>query len=136
MLKIDRKRSVALRVESDGLSVEEISEIVGQQPDQFRRKGGPTRNPNRPLQINVWELREEVGQDEYIGLALERLWPKILPSEEALAELSRKGCFLRLVLVQWISDTDVHGPGFGIGVRELGFLAAIGALLDVDQYAG
>ncbi|MER5935231.1 DUF4279 domain-containing protein [Streptomyces sp. NPDC002054] len=133
---MDRKRSVILRIESDELSVEEISEIVGQQPDVFRRKGGPTRNPSRPLKVNVWEIREEVGQDEYIGLALERLWPRILPSERGLTDLSRRGCFLRLALVQWISDSDPHGPGFGIGARELGFLASIGALLDVDQYAG
>ncbi|MGW2586475.1 DUF4279 domain-containing protein [Streptomyces virginiae] len=124
-----------LRIESEDLSVEEISEIVGQQPDEFRRKGGPARNPNRPLKVNTWEIREEVGQDEYIGLALDRLWPRVLPSEAGLADLSRRGCFLRLALVQWISDADPHGPGFGIGVRELGFLASIGALLDVDQYA-
>ncbi|MFE2527632.1 DUF4279 domain-containing protein [Streptomyces sp. NPDC059382] len=133
---MDRKRSVTLRIESDKMSVEEISKILGQTPDKFRRKGSPTRNPYRPLKVNVWELREEVGEDEYIGLALERLWPRIVPSEAALADISRKGCFLRLTLVQWISESDAHGPGFGIGVKELGFLASIGALLDVDQYAG
>ncbi|QGV77319.1 DUF4279 domain-containing protein [Streptomyces ficellus] len=132
---MERKRSAILRIESTEISIEEMSEITGRQPDTSRRKGSSTRNPQRPLRTNVWELREDVGQDEYLGLALERLWPRILPAEAGMAQLARRGCILRLALVQWISDADPHEPGFGIGPRELGFLASIGALLDVDQYA-
>ncbi|MEV5161067.1 DUF4279 domain-containing protein [Streptomyces sp. NPDC053728] len=132
---MNRKRSATLWVESEDLSVEEISDIIGQCPDRFRRKGGPGLTPTRPLKVNIWEVREEVAREEYIGLALERLWPRILPLEQGLAELARRGSFIQLSLVQRISEADPHQPGFGIDVQELRFLAGINAQLDVDQYA-
>ncbi|MFF4427464.1 DUF4279 domain-containing protein [Streptomyces sp. NPDC001549] len=132
---MDRKRSAILRVESDNLSVEQISEIVGDVPDRYLRKGEIGRNPHRPLKDTTWELREDVPGEEYLELALERLWPRILPLESGMKELSRKGCFLRLAIVQRISAADPHGPGFGLKVEELRFLADIGAILDIDQYA-
>ncbi|WP_368857949.1 DUF4279 domain-containing protein [Streptomyces sp. 43Y-GA-1] len=133
---MDSKRSAILLVESSDLSVEEMSSIIGQDPDRFRRKGDPGTNPGRALKVNVWEVREDVAREEYVGLALDRLWPRILPLRSGLVELSRRGSFIRLSLVQWISETDPHGPGFGFDVGELRFLAEIGAPVDVDQYAG
>ncbi|MGA5499028.1 DUF4279 domain-containing protein [Streptomyces cinereoruber] len=132
---MDCKRSVILHVESGDLSVEEISEIAGCSPDLFRRKGDPGINPNRKLKVNVWEIREEVSREEYIGLAMERFWPRVIPLKAGLTELSRRGGFIRLSLVQWVSKEDPHEPGFGISGHELSFLVEIGALLDVDQYA-
>ncbi|MGW5929852.1 DUF4279 domain-containing protein [Streptomyces anulatus] len=131
---MESKRSAILLVESGDLSVEEMSNILGQGPDRFRRKGDPGTNPGRTLKVNIWEVRENVAREEYIGLALDRLWPRILPLQSGLVELSRRGSFIKLSMVQWISAADPHGPGFGIGVDELRFLAEIGAPLDVDQY--
>ncbi|MEV3934216.1 MULTISPECIES: DUF4279 domain-containing protein [unclassified Streptomyces] len=129
------KRSAILLVESKDLSVEEISDIIGQHPDRFRRKGDTGLPPARPLKVNVWEVREDVAREEYLGLALERLWPRILPLERGLAELAQRGSFIQLSLVQWISEADPHQPGFGLGAQELRFLAGINAQMDVDQYA-
>lgn len=53
---------------------------------------------------------------------------------ESFIALREAGCEIKLEMVQWMSASDPHGPGFTLDANILHFLADIDAVIDVDQY--
>jgi hypothetical protein len=129
-------RTAALVVVTQTLSVEEISSLVGCQPDRSRSKGDvrPGAVVPIPAKETSWELCERAGQSVPLSDLLERLSERILPLRDPFLGLVDAGCTFKLALVQWISEDDPHGPGFALNAELLGFLAEVQAVLDVDQY--
>ncbi|WP_373464002.1 DUF4279 domain-containing protein [Streptomyces canus] len=129
-------RSARLVIASPSLSVDEISSLMGCEPDAYRRKGEVRQGARIPIPAadSTWELRESVDGGTAIECALDALMNRIFPLENELHRLSQTDCVLKLCLVQWISKENEVGPGFSLGLEGIAFLAKIGAFLDVDQY--
>ena len=129
-------RSASLVVITQTLSVEEISSLVGCQPDRSRGKGDVRPGAVFPIPVKEtsWELRERADQSVALSTLIERISERILPLRDRFLGLVDAGCTFKLALVQWISEDDPHGPGFVLDAKLMGFLAEIQAVLDVDQY--
>lgn len=129
-------RSASLVVITQTLSVEEISSLVGCQPDRSRGKGAvrPGAAFPIPAKETSWELRERADQSVALSTLIERISERIVPLRDRFLGLVDAGCTFKLEIVQWISGDDPHGPGFALDVELLGFLAEIQAVVDVDQY--
>ena len=132
-----RDRIAALVVVSSKLSVSEISDIVGVQPDLCRELGSV--RTDAPIAVPAgetsWELTERHDRSAPLSDLVDRLALRIFPLADRFIRLRDRGCGIKLELVQWISPGDPVGPGFSLDKDLIEFLSRVGAVVDVDQYS-
>jgi hypothetical protein len=131
------RRYASLTVISETLTVGEITEALGQFPDDSLSRG--ERRPGSLVPVvasaNSWRIQESSESSSIpVEQLLESLLARVVPLREALTRLSNKGSSIQVSVVQWISTSDGHGPGFGLDSQSVRLIAEIGASFDVDQY--
>ena len=129
-------RMAALVIRSESTSVDEMSRMLGCNPDYSQAKGTIRQGStvNKPASFHIWEMRAYGDQTASLQEVIERLLAKTAPLRLALMALSSASCSVHFEIVNWISPSDRHGPGFSLPTEAIVFLADIGADLDVDQY--
>jgi hypothetical protein len=133
---IEFPRRAALRAFSQTVMVEAMSALAGVAPDSARGKGQirPEAAFPIPAKEHSWEIRELGEREVPLEALIDRLFARALRMRESFIALRKAGCEIKLDLVQWMSDSDPHGPGFFLDVDVVHFLAEIDAVVDVDQY--
>jgi hypothetical protein len=119
---------------SDTLSVATMTAIAGITPDSSRCKGGLGAIVPVPAKEHSWEIGETGGRDVPLEAVIDRLFKRVLRTRESFIALRAAECSFKVELVQWMSASDPHGPGFVLDAEVLQFLAELGAFVDVDQY--
>ncbi|WP_035857892.1 DUF4279 domain-containing protein [Kitasatospora cheerisanensis] len=129
---------------SVGTTVDEITQLLGVEPDEVTVRGSLTTSPHTIPFCHVWKVvcREPgLPVDEQIGQVIGRLRPRM----EALTNLTtRLGPGIAILQVnRWFnlhddqssgSPDDTNLLGWHLDREVLDFLAATGADLDVGEY--
>jgi hypothetical protein len=133
-----RSRLAALVVASRAVSADEISAALSVVPDRLLRIGevSPRLRVPVPARTNTWAIESAGDAASALQEHLDAVLRRAMPLAEPLRELRARDCVIKLDLVQWISADDPEGPGFALDADQVGFLSAIGAVVDVDQYLG
>jgi hypothetical protein len=129
-----RARRANLVAFSDTLSVAMMTAIAGITPDSSRSKGDLGTIVPVAAKEHSWEISETGGRDVPLEVVIDRLFKRAFPMRESFFALRAAGCRFKVELVQWMSASDPHGPGFALDTDVLQFLAELGAFVDVDQY--
>jgi hypothetical protein len=129
-------RKASLVACSPMVTVESMSAVAGVAPDRACCKGQvrPEAIVPIPAKEHSWEILEVGEREVPLEVLIDRLFVRAFRMRESFTALREAGCDIVLSLMQWMSDSDPHGPGFALDVEVLHFLAEIGALVDVDLY--
>ncbi|GAA2147298.1 DUF4279 domain-containing protein [Glycomyces algeriensis] len=129
-------RLAALVAWSEVQSVEEMSKIAGIAPDISLGKGQIRSGSivSIPAKESSWKIREFGDREVPLEEVIDRLFVRVFRMRESFIALREAGCEITLELVQWMSESDPHGPGFHLDAGMLHFLAEIDAEVDVDLY--
>jgi hypothetical protein len=129
-------RLAALVASSEVLSVEEMSKIAGISPDISRSKGQIRTGSivSIPAKESSWKIRECGDRIVPLEEIIDRLFKRVFRVRESFVALREARCEITLELVQWMSESDPHGPGFALDTKILHFLSEIDAVVDVDLY--
>jgi hypothetical protein len=130
------RRSAAMVVSSYTVTLEEMTEALGVQPDVSHAKGGsrPGLRFPRPAKDSSWAITESGDPSIPLSVLVSTLIERVVPLAEPLTRLRLMGCEVKLDVVQYISADGPDGLGFGLEASEVALLAGIGAMIDVDQY--
>ena len=122
--------------DGDDFDPDEITEFLGLEPTNIRRKG--SRIPGKFPEMNSWELSTEKVISEYIDVfemstgVINILKPKLDLIIEAKRRFKAEP---RFQVVLTFSTKEEHTtPAIGFEVETIEFLGAIGAFVDVDTY--
>jgi hypothetical protein len=121
---------------SELLTPQVISQRVGLGAD-FERTRGADRDGPPPLpRTNTWNLGEPKASGEPLDDQLQRLHERLKPLEAALAQIAREpGTELWLHIVRnFVDEPTVEELGVSLDPDLIGFLARVGAGLDIDEY--
>lgn len=129
-------RKASLVAYSQTVTVESMSAAAGVAPDRARSKGQirPEAIVPIPAKKHSWEILEVGEREVPLEVLIDRLFVRAFRMRESFIALREAGCDIVLSLMQWMSDSDPHGPGFALDVEVLHFLAEIDAFVDVDLY--
>lgn len=127
---------VYFALDGDDFDPDEITEFLGLEPTNIRRKGSRIRG--KLPKYNSWELSTEEVIDEHIDVfemstqIIDVLNPKIDLIIEAINRYKLEPRF-QVVLI--FSTNEEHStPAIGFEVETTKFLGAIGAFVDIDTY--
>jgi hypothetical protein len=135
----------------------EMTGLIGVEPDGFAVLGARRRSPHAVPVAHSWQVHcRDTGLtvDEQVERVVTRLLPYQAPIAQLAAQLSGDpGGGARMSVVRYFNDDEgeeeafsapnaplqtLQGQhqllGWNLGSRVLGFLVAVGADLDVDEY--
>jgi hypothetical protein len=130
--------SISLTIHADDLDPDEITRVLGVQPDQTQRKGVPLPprgdRPPRVPQIGMWliNLRPEQAPGCNVETAIATLLDRITVPLD-LWHQARAGASVRVFVGLSLDD---YNSGFGIDPPLLRRAADLGVNLDFDIYNG
>ena len=128
--------SVSLTIHADDLDLNEITHVLGVQPDQTQRKGVPLPprgdRPPRVPQIGMWliNLRPEQAPECDVQTAIARVLDQITVPLDVWNQ-ARVGASARIFVGLFL---DNYNRGFGIDPPLLRRAADLGVSLDFDFY--
>lgn len=134
-------------VQSTVVTSAEMAEALGMEPDSVLVRGSRQVAPPRPV-WHIWTVRAQDGGD--LGQQVEGLVGRLRPVEAALHSLvhritsdpedyglaadQRGGATLSLVRYFHDEDGQAEQLGWHVSPAVLGFLNALDASIDVDEY--
>jgi hypothetical protein len=146
-----------LSLASDGLCPDEITAILGLEPDESKIRGSRFAGPPPRPASHLWSLLSGVRDDAPLEDHLTALWPRLVQVAEGLQIFTARpdsAGFLQIVrnFEEGSEDFDeaawglppnadferLGGQhpflGFGFDALQLQFLGSIGVAIDVDEY--
>jgi hypothetical protein len=124
-----------LVVQSLALTLAEVSEAMGQQPDEGYDKGSLAAVRQAPRNWTLWSMElawphTAHGGTEGLSSAIESLGQ---PLAERAAKLASQGCDVLVSIHQEVTGAP-ESVGLHLTSRAIEWMAVAGAALDVDQY--
>lgn len=130
----ERENYAYLRITSDGLSLTEISGLVGAEPDIGWSVGESFRRPRSTRELvrafTNWERQSGLPAGAPLQAHLDALLPHAQALEAAVA--GRDDIATTLQVVQYTADE--RDLGFHLDSSWIATLASLSASIDVDQY--
>lgn len=125
----------AIVVESHELTLADITVAAGRAPDSGADLGASTALRTQPSERSSWAI--DLGWRAGAHAGTEGLSGAIEGLEKQLANrpalLGQRGCVVVLSVVQELVD-DPASTGLHLSAAAVGWLAAAGAAVDIDQY--
>jgi len=121
---------VYLVVDHDAVASEELTRLLQLAPDEHWDKGAPflMAGKERRHRFNRWSIAESVGQLADMDDAVDRLIHRLTPIKENFCSLP-KGTRVGFTVALTTPDAIL---GIGLSVQHVGFLASIGADIDLS----
>ncbi len=130
------KFRAALGIGSEELSIAEISDVMGREPDRAYDLGDPLPT-GVPRSWSKWRL--ELEFDDSVHRGCYGLAQAIVDLGDDLADrtasLQARGCSVTISVEQHIDPEDPETDGIHVDEEAIAWLARAHASLDVDQYA-
>lgn len=126
----DYELQLHLFVSDPELSPEEMTAILGLEPDKVSRRGARIQEPPMP-KVNVWKLKSPAPSEDSTPADLwDALWQRLKHSKGRFGDLP-SGVTRRLVLVVYAHK---HLPGLEFAPETLSQIAALGLSLEISTY--
>lgn len=126
----------ALGIGSEDVSIAEITDAMGREPDTAYDLGDPLPT-GVPRTWSKWYL--ELGFEPDVHRGCYGLAQAIVDLGDGLADraasLQARGCSVTIQVTQYIDPDDPHTDGIHVDEEAIAWLARAHASLDVDQYA-
>jgi Domain of unknown function (DUF4279) len=137
---------------SDSITPDELTARIGIEPDCIHVRGSRFPGPNPVPRHHMWEVRCD-EHNMKMDAQIESVLGRIAPAQEAIREVITEHDDVsgRLKAGRFFGDEKGDAPivtrradgeivdtgsifGWGMSVEALGFLAHVGAYLDIDEY--
>ena len=128
----------SINVESEDLSLEELTASIGQEPDEGFRRGQPSKvNAARKLARSTWAMHLDLPDSQHAGtegLSMS-LGDLSIDLADRLGALSQRGCDVVFAVVQEIEgSSDQASKGLHLDEDGIRWLARARASFVLDQY--
>ena len=124
----DYELELRLYVCDQEMSPEEVTAVLGLEPDKVSRRGARIQEPPKP-RFNVWRLSSPADpEDSSPAEQWNALWQKLEPYKDRFDDLP-PSVTRSLVLVLYAHK---YIPGLGFPVHTMSQIAALGIPLEID----
>jgi hypothetical protein len=123
---------VSLRLVSDELSVAEISEMLGGEPDQSSDRGTFRPGSTLPRKFSFWEIHSDLPGESDVEDHVDRIIERMPVSFDDVRRVRPSLTFCVLAITGYFLRKDVGKPGVNLTERQLSLLAHAVASIDIE----
>jgi Domain of unknown function (DUF4279) len=128
--------TVRLRLVSERLSLAEMTEMVGVDPDRCSERGSLRSGSSLPRRFSSWEVESRLSATADVDEQVADLAERMVTHAESLRIAGVQADGFELAVVGRFDPAVDHSPGVNLSTANLSFLTNIGATFDLEIIAG
>lgn len=131
-MSADQEVTITLRIQHDELDPEEVTRLMGFEPDRSNRKGDPRSNPDyAPFRTGNWAYKPTHDESLPFAEQLGMVCDMVVQSRAQLDQLKRRGFYIDVFVGIFGDDSNVC---FTVSPSELLILGSVGIPFVLDVY--